>query len=216
MPEILDILIGCEGENLSGVSNNAWIIADCDLDSQAGTYAEAATEFNDQTAYAVNDEVNYKGSVYTCTTIHAAAAWNAANFTIIVNGNVRIKGAHVPATGKGFALMEINEEESTHKHESLGKKYSRNGKNSADLYYPGNSISASELAFQIRYAKTVTVIIELPDGRKIQIGTPTAKAECPGGYEGGTQSNPDSRWMFPVTAYGKSVTFYEAAVPLLP
>ena len=40
-----------------------------------------ATWFSATTAYAVGDFVIYKGTLYKCTTIHAAGAWNAGHFT---------------------------------------------------------------------------------------------------------------------------------------
>lgn len=40
-----------------------------------------ATWFNETTAYAVGDYVIYSGTLYKCTTIHPAGAWNAGHFT---------------------------------------------------------------------------------------------------------------------------------------
>lgn len=214
MSELKELLLGCTGDNPSGMLAYAYAIPACDLTTIASTFADDATNFNEQTAYALNDLVNYHGSVYTCTTAHAAGAWNAGNFTIVTNGNVRVNGAHVPEGGKGFIRVDLNDEESMHKFETLGKKWSRSGKQSAQLFHPGSTVDASEFAYQCRVSNGLIVLIPLEDGRFVQIGTRNSLAEIVGSYEGGTRENPDSRWLFDVVAYARSVIFYEAAIPL--
>lgn len=215
MSELTDLLNQCGVENLSGTLSHAYIIANCDLDTHASTYAEDAVIFDENTDYAVDDLVNYHGSVYTCSIIHSAGAWNAANFTLILNGNVRINGAHVPTAGKGFVRVDLNDDESTYGHESLGKRFSRNGRNMASIFVPQNSINAAEFVVQVRNSNGCTVLIPLPDGKVVQIGTRKSVGEITGSYQGGTQSNPDSRWLLDVSAYAKSLCYYEAAIPLL-
>lgn len=212
MSELLDLLKGCDGDNPSGTLSYAYAIPKCDLETIASTFADDATMFNDQTAYVVDDLVNYKGNVYKCNN-PGTGAWNASRFDLVLNGNVRVNGAHVPVTGKAFRRLDLNDDESMHKFETLGKKFARGGKQSAQLFYPGASVDASEFAHQCKISGGMIVLIPLSNGSIVQIGTRNALAEMVGSYEGGTRSNPDSRWLFEVEAYAQSVIYYESAIP---
>lgn len=214
MCDLNDLLIGdnCDN-NPGGLAGIAYVIPKNQLDTFASTYRDDATHFNEETGYAVDDLVIYQGAVYTCTTIHAAGAWNASNFTIIANGNVRVNGAHVPASGKGFVQVELNEDESLLTLEPLGKKFNRSGKINAQLFHPGSSEEAAEFAFQCKQAGGVVVIVERPDGKKLQIGTRNSLAEISPSWQTGTQESPDTRWLFEVSCYAQSLVYYEAAIP---
>lgn len=215
MCEFTDLLIGQECDpNPGGLGGKAYVIPKNLLTTLASTYRDDATKFSEDVDYAVDDLVIYDGSVYKCTTIHSSTAWNAANFEIIPNGNVRINGAHVPVATKGFLIVELNEDESLLSLEPLGKKFNRSGKINAQLFYPGSQESAAEFAFQCKQAGGVVVIIPRPDGKLLQIGTRNALAEISPSYNTGTQESPDSRWLFEVSCYAQSLTYYEAAIPL--
>lgn len=215
MCDINDLLIGNCGPNPGGLAGVAYVIGKANLTTFASTFADDATKFSVEVGYAVDDLVIYDGAVYKCTIIHAAGVWNAANFTIVPNGNVRVNGAHVPAATKGFAQLEINEDESVLNLEPLGKKFNRSGKITAQLFYPGSSEEAAEFAYQCKISGGMVVIVKRPDGKLLQIGTRNALAEVSPSFGTGTQESPDSRWLFEVSCYANSLVYYEAAVPLL-
>jgi len=67
----------------SGLSQDV-VVAHQDISGKADKIA--ATDFDDETPYAVGAYVKYDGKLYKCTTAHAAGAWNADDFTE-VTGN---------------------------------------------------------------------------------------------------------------------------------
>jgi hypothetical protein len=215
MCDLTDVLIGnCDDENPGGVSSIAWAIPLGQLDTHAVTYAEDATVFDEVTAYSEDDLVLYQGEVYKCTNAaYSAGAWDVADWEKIPNGNVRVNGTHVPASGKGFAKLELNDEESLLNFETLGKKFNRSGKITAQLFHPGSSEEAAEFAAIVKKARNVVVLVPLPNGKTVQLGTKNSYAEIVPSYTSGTRENPDSRWLFEVSCYASSLVYYESTVP---
>jgi len=212
--QITDLLLkDCEN-NDSGTLGYALVAFKSDFTTLKNTYAEESVPFVVTDDYAEDDLVTYDCEVYKCTVAHSAGAWDAGNFTLIPNGHVRINGTHALEGAKTFIRMEINEEESTISFESLGKKFSRSGKQSAQLFHPGSSLEASQFNVRATMARQAVVLVPLANGKVVQLGTKNSFAEIVGGKTAGTRENPDSRWLFEVSNYAKSEIYYQGTLPV--
>lgn len=210
MAQLKNLSINCNTENEGGIGGELYLIKACDLDTFAQRFKDDATEFSTEVGYAVNDLVNYQGETYECTTIHAAGAWNASNFTLIENGNVRINGAHTPKAGKSFVKLQLATDDDQVSQNTLGKRFSRGQQTVIQAFHPGSSVEAASFA---DYAKNGAVVgIYVLNGRLIQIGLAKAPAECVGSYQSGTKTQPDSRWLFEISA-NHGLAYYEGPVP---
>lgn len=214
MSDITNVLIKPCDNNESGLLGYVLAAPKSAFDSIASTFREDAVEFSDQVAYAVNDLVNYGCETYECTTIHPAGAWDDAHFTIIPNGGVRINGTHTLTAGKTFTRIELNDEESMSAFESLGKKYNRSGKMTAQFFHPGSSVEASNFNLLAKLNRQWIILVPMASGKIEQLGTDNSFAEIVGSRTSGTRENPDSRWLFEASAYAKTVYYYEGTLPV--
>jgi hypothetical protein len=210
MAQLKNLSINCNTENEGGIEAELYVIKACDLETFAQRFKDDATEFSTSVGYALEDLVNYEGETYECTTIHAAGAWNASNFTLIENGNVRINGVHVPKAGKSFVKLQLATDDDQLTVESLGKRFSRGARSLVEAFHPGSTVDAASFA---DYVKNGAVLgIAKLNGKLIQISLPGRPAECVASYQSGTKANPDSRWKFDFSA-NHGMCYYEGPVP---
>lgn len=70
----------------------------------SGKADKIGAAFDEETAYQVGDYVTYGGTLYKCTTAHAAGAWDAEDFTAVTNNFVSLDGnGNVKDSGKKAA-----------------------------------------------------------------------------------------------------------------
>lgn len=126
-----------------------------------------------------------------------------------------IKTPIVMKTGKKFTTVYSTLDTSELDFGSNGGSDGKSFKPMFKFFYPGLTDDALEFVNKSKNDKFV-LIVELPDGKKLQIGNGRFFVELTGNFKTGTISGRGRGTEFEAHCYTPDIYVYDAAVPLTP
>lgn len=152
----------------------------------------------------------YIAPVRDFATIEAVAAAPATEAAA-----VEITGTHVFSTGKKFMKVYCTLDKGEVSFEPQGERDGRSFKQLAKIFHPGAGVDEAGFAALSANDKFI-VIVKMPDGKMIQIGSADFYAEIIGKFGSGTNSGGLRGYEFEISSMAPVNYIYSGTIALTP